>query len=123
MAGPFANARVTLVRSDTLAGPFMGRLDVAGGRCFLLTGPDDATGLFDFFVGAVLFTPLDRGRSNGIVILYDQVHRSPEHDTDAGALVYRVDEHGATRLPALEQRLDGAHSAGQVRRRLAASTR
>lgn len=119
-AGPFAKARVTLIAGNDFAGPFTGRLDVASGRCLLLMGPDDPTGLFDFFVNAVVFTPLDRGRSNGIVILYDQVHRSPEHDSYPGALAYRVDEQGASRLPGLEQRLDGVRTVSQVRRRLAA---
>lgn len=115
---PFAKGRVTLIASNALAGPFTGRLDVAGGRCFLLVGPDDPTGLFDFFVTAIVFTPLDRGRSNGIVILYDKVQRSPEHDTYPGALAYRVDEDGAARVPGLEQQVEDARSAAQVRRLL-----
>ena len=122
-AGPFANARVTLIRSNDLFGPFMGRLDVEGGRCFLLAGPDDPTGLFDFFVKTIVFTPLGPGQPNGIVVLYDEVHRSPEHDTYPGVLAYDVDERSATRLPVLEQRLEGVRSAVQVRQRVRSGKR
>lgn len=115
--GPFAKVRVTLIGSDGLAGPFTGRLDIPGGQCFVLLGPADPTGLFDFFVTAIVLTPFGPGRPNGIVVLYRQIHRSPELDSFPGALAYRVDQHGAERLPALEQRLAGARSAAQVRHR------
>ena len=117
-AGPFANARVTLIRSDDLFGPFTGRLDVGSGRCLLLMGPDDPTGVFDFFVKAILFTPLGPRQPNGIIVLYDQVHRTFNPHTYPGVLVYSIDDRSAARRPALEQRLDGIRSATQVRRRL-----
>ena len=121
--GPFAHARVTLIGATMLAGPFTGRLDVPGGRCVLLAGPEDPTGLFDFFVNRVMFMPVEPGQANGIVVLYDKVHRSPGSPSFAEILVYRVDGEGVTRDPALERQLDGVRRAAQVRRRLLSRSR
>lgn len=107
---------LTLIRSDILAGPFTGRLDY-GGRCLTLPGPDDPTGLFDFFPNAVIVAP--PGHVDEIIILYDQVHRAPDGERSAKVLVYRVADKTIARDPALERRLDGVRSAARARRILA----
>lgn len=109
------HATVTLIRSDMLAGPFTGRLDYAG-HCLVLPGPDDPTGLFDFFVNATLIVPL--GRDAGVVILYDRIHRAPDGERSAEALVYRIANGFAVRDDALEHRLDGVRTAARARRLL-----
>lgn len=109
-------ATVTLIRSDILAGPFTGRLDYSG-HCLVLPGPDDPTGLFDFFVNATMIVPL--GRDTGVVILYDRVHRAPNGERASEALVYRLSNGTVERDAALEHRLDGVQSAPRARRLLA----
>lgn len=108
-------ATVTLIRSDLLAGPFTGRLDYAS-HCLVLLGPEDPTGLFDFFVNVTMIVPL--GHDTGVVILYDRVHRAPDGERASEALVYRIVHGNAERDATLEHRLDGVRSAARARRLL-----
>lgn len=105
-------AKVTLIRSDALAGPFTGRLDYPG-HCLRLAGPDDPTGLFDFFVNATMIVQL--GHDAGVVILYDRIHRAPDGERSAEALVYRIADGAAVRDEVLEHRLDGVRTAARAR--------
>ena len=105
-------AKVTLIRSDALAGPFTGRLDYPG-HCLRLAGPDDPTGLFDFFVNVTMFVPV--GHDAGVVILYDRIHRAPDGERSAEAMVYRIADGVAVRDEVLEHRLDGVRTAARAR--------
>lgn len=116
--GSLKAAHITLISTTALAGPFTGRLDTADGHCVVLRGPDDTTGLFDFFVKKVLLLPIDHTTTKAIVILYDMTHRSPNVDSVSAALVYSVRANGAVRLTRLEDRLAAAHSAKDIKRKL-----
>lgn len=101
-----------------MSAPFVGIAEVAGHRRLAMAGPDEPAEFFQFDVSAVMFTPIERGRRNGIVILYDSSQIGPGHGTQHRALVYRVGTSTAQRVPNLERRLEGATSAAEVRRRL-----
>lgn len=123
-AGPFRQVTVTLVgSSDGGVRGFSGRIDTAEGRHIALAGPDEPADLFVLEPQAVLFTPIDRTRANGVIILYNSSQLGPQHGTDHRALVYRVSATAAVRQPAIEARLDGATTAAAARARLAAIRR
>lgn len=118
-AGPHARATVTLRRlGERSDARFSGLLTIPGGRTLALAGPDEPSDFFLFDVTAVMFTPLERGGRNGVVVLYNSSQIGPGHGTDHLALVYRVGRDAARRVPAIERRLEGAASAAEVRRRL-----
>ena len=122
-AGPYAHATVVLRRtSDLPDGGFVGTLIIPGGT-LPLAGPDEPTDLFLLDVTAVLFTPLQRGGRNGVVVLYNSSQIGPGHGTDRRALAYRVTAGAARRVPAVERRLEGAATAAVVRRRLQGGAR
>ena len=119
-AGPFAQVTVTLTRSAEPDGaPFRGELR-AGRRVMALTGPGEPAGFFIIEPRAVLFTPVDRSRRNGVVVLYRSSQVGPGHGTEHRALVYRVEPTRAVRLPAVERQLEGARDTVTARKRLQA---
>lgn len=119
-AGPFARTTLVLEQPATPEGaPFAGRLVTPSG-CLVLAGPDEPADFFMFYVRAVLFTPLGPDQPRGIVVLASRERIGPGHGTDHVAFVYRVTGERAERLPALEERLDGARTAAEARARLAA---
>lgn len=117
-AGGFARATVILHRTSAAPDAGFGGVLVASGRRMPLAGPDEPADFFLFDVTAVLFTPLERGGRNGVVVLYNSSQIGPGHGTERRALVYRVTAHAARRVPAVERQLQGAASAAEVRRRL-----
>lgn len=122
-AGPYARVEVVLTRPAEVSGGQFSGIVRAGGRRIALPGPSDQPE--PFFIlepRAVLFMSVDRSRRNGIVVLYHSSRIGPGHGTDRRALVYRLERDRAVRLPALEERLEGAHDATAVRRRLRAAT-
>lgn len=118
-AGPFANVTVTLRRTGAQPhAPFAGELILPNGRSFPLAGPDLPADFFRIDVTAVIFTPIDRTHTNGLVILYDSSQIGPQHGTDHLALVYRVTRDAAVRVTSAEDRLEGVQNAAQARHAL-----
>ena len=123
-AGPYRQVTLTLLRnSGERLSSFTGVLDVGGGKRLALAGPDEPDDFFYLDVKAVLFTPIDRSRTNGIVILYNSSKIGPGNGTDQRALVYRVEPNRTARQPALEERLEGVRNAAEARARLARAWR
>lgn len=118
-AGPYRATMLTLRRTGTgPLSPFTGVLDVGGGKRLALTEPDEPDGFFYLDIKAVVFTPIDRTRANGIVILYNSSRIGPQHGTDRRALVFRVEADRTIRVPAIEERLVGVITAAEARARL-----
>lgn len=118
-AGPFPKVTVTLRRTNTVPhAPFDGEMRLMDGRSLPLAGPDLPADFFRIDVTAVVFTPIGRTRTNGLVILYDSSQIGPQHGTDHLALVYRVTRSAAVRVAAAENRLEGVGNAAAARRRL-----
>ena len=119
-AGPFRQVRLTITQATgQTGGQFTGYLQSDTGLCLTLPGPENPNDFFIFDVKAVLFTPLDHTKTNGVAILYDSSQIGPEHGTERRALVYRILPTTFLRQPVLEQRLHGASNAAEARRRLA----
>lgn len=118
-AGPYASVTVTLKRTGPLPhAPFAGAMRLPDGRSLPLAGPDLPADFFRIDPTAVIFTPIDRARTNGVVVLYDSSQIGPQHGTDHLALVFRVTRDAATRVTSLEDRLEGVRNAAQARRAL-----
>lgn len=118
-AGPFGKVTVTLRRTGPQAhAPFAGEIRLPNGRSLALAGPDLPAEFFRIDVTAVVFTPIGRTRTNGVVVLYDSSQIGPQHGTDHLALVYRVTREAAVRIPAAEDRIEGVRNAAQARRAL-----
>ncbi len=118
-AGPFAKVTVMLRRTGSQPhAPFTGEMRLPSGRSFALAGPDLPGDFFRIDVTAVVFTPIDRSRTNGVVILYDSSQIGPQHGTDHLALVYRVTRDAAVNVPDAEEQLNGVRNAAQARRAL-----
>lgn len=115
-AGPFAKVTVTLRRTGPQAhAPFAGEIRLPNGRSLPLAGPNLPASFFRIDVTAMVFTPVDRTRTNGLVILYDSSQIGPQHGTDHLALVYRVTRDAAVRIPVAEDRIVGVRNAAQAR--------
>lgn len=118
--GPFARTTLVLERTEASPqAPFTGRLITPSG-CIAVPGPDEPADFFLFDVRAVIFTPLDRTATRGLVILVDRSQIGPGRGTEHVALAYRVTATAAVRQPAVEARLEGARDAAAVRRILKA---
>ena len=123
-AGPYPQVTVTLKRTGPLPhAPFTGAMRLPDGRSLPLAGPGLPADLFRIDPTAVIFTPIDRTRTNGVVILYDSSQIGPQHGTDHLALVYRVTRGAAARVTSLEDRLEGVRNAAQARQALVGSRR
>ncbi len=119
-AGPYRRTTLTLTRpAGKATSRFMGVLDVGGGKRLALDGPDEPDDFFYLDVKAVVFTPIDRSRANGIVVLYNSSKIGPGNGTDQRALIYRVEADRAVRQPAIEERLEGVKNAAEARAKLA----
>ena len=118
-AGPFDRVTVTIrTTQDGGAGGFSGVVTTPDGQHLALSGPDEPADLFLLEPRAVLFTPVDPTRTNGIVILYDSTQIGPRHGTYHRALVYRLTANAAVRLPRIEERLEDVPNAAAARTRL-----
>lgn len=118
-AGPFGKVTVTLRRTGSQPhAPFTGEIRLPNGRSLPLAGPDLPAAFFRIDVTAVVFTPIGRTRTNGVVVLYDSSQIGPQHGTNHLALVYRVTRDAAVRIPTAEDRIEGVRNAAQARRAL-----
>lgn len=118
-AGPFGRVTVTVTTArDGGAGSFSGVVVTPDGKRLTLPGPDEPADLFLLEPRAVLFTPIDRTRTNGIVILYNSSQIGPQHGTDRRALVYRLTRSAAVRQLRIEERLEGVANAAAARAKL-----